>query len=91
VTVRIAALLWLLLGVGIWNGFFDLYVSRGAREYLQRKLEYETGRGPEPSMHAVMGAARRDGLVMASIWSVLVVGGGWVTLWWSTKRSGGAG
>ncbi len=28
-----AGALWLVVGVAVWNGFFDLYVSRGAREY----------------------------------------------------------
>jgi hypothetical protein len=82
VSARIIALLWLVLGIAVWNGFFDLYVSRGAREYLQKRLEFETGRGPEPSMQVVMGDARRDGLIMASMWSALIVGGGLATLRW---------
>ena len=39
VTCRaLAAVLWLVLGVAVWNGFFDLYVSRGAREYGQLRV-----------------------------------------------------
>ena len=83
---RLAAALWLALGVAIWNGFFDLYVSRGAREYGQLRVEHELGRGPEPDMKDVMGRAKRDGVVAASIWSVLVVGGGLGTLWLVTPR-----
>ena len=83
---RLLAAIWIVLAVGIWNAFFDLYVSRGAREYLQKQLEYETGRGPAPSMDAVMRAATRDGLVMSSVWAGLVVCGGLGTLWWAGRR-----
>jgi hypothetical protein len=72
--------LWLLVGAAVWNGFFDLYVSRGAREYLQRQAEAELGRGPAPAMDAVMANARRDGVEAASIWAVIVTGCGWSTV-----------
>jgi hypothetical protein len=58
----------------VWLAFFDLYVSRGAREYLQKQAEFELGLGPEPSMGDVMQQARRDGVVAAT-WL-----GGFVTL-----------
>jgi hypothetical protein len=85
VTLRVVAVLWLALGVAIWNGFFDLYVSRGAREYGQLRVERELGRGPEPDMNAIMASAQRDGVVAASIWASLVVLGGWGTIWVSSK------
>jgi hypothetical protein len=80
--VRSAAFyaLWLLVGAAVWNGFFDLYVSRGAREYLQKQAEAELGRGPAPSMDAVMASARRDGVEAASIWAVVVTGCGLSTV-----------
>jgi hypothetical protein len=81
VAVRVVAALWVVLGVAVWNGFFDLYVSRGAREYGQLRVEHELGRGPEPDMQAVMARAVRDGVRGATIWSVLIVGAGWGTLW----------
>jgi hypothetical protein len=88
VSTRAAAGLWLALGVAIWCGFFDLYVSRGAREYLQLQAEYELGRGPEPAMAEVMARARRDGLVASSVWAGLVVAAGWGTLWGARRRPG---
>jgi hypothetical protein len=87
-SVRAIAALWLVLGVAIWNGFFDLYVSRGAREYLQRQAEYQLGHGQEPSMTEVMARARREGLVMSSVWSGIVVVAGWGTLWGARRRNG---
>jgi len=80
--------LWIGLGVVIWNGFFDLYVSRGAREYGQLRVEHELGRGPEPDMKEVMGRAQRDGAVAASLWAVLVIAAGAGTLWVGRKSTG---
>ena len=80
--------LWLVLGAAIWNGFFDLYVSRGAREYGQLRVEHELGRGPEPDMKEVMGRAQRDGAVAASLWAVLVIAAGAGTLWVGRKSTG---
>lgn len=77
---RIAAALWLVLGVAVWNGFYDLYVSRGAREYGQLRVEAELGRTAEPDMTQVMARARRDGTVAATIWAALIVLAGWGTI-----------
>lgn len=77
---RAVAVAWLVLAGAVWNGVFDLYVSRGAREYLQKSAEHAAGLGPEPAMQAVMDAARHDGLIAATIWAVLVLTLGWVTL-----------
>jgi len=79
---RVLALLWLAFGVAIWCGFFDLYVSRGARMYLERQAEFKLHIAPEePAMTEVMARARHDGVVAASLWSAAVVGFGWTTLW----------
>jgi hypothetical protein len=58
--------LCVLVGAVCWLTLFDLYVSRGAREYLQKQAEHELGLGAEPSMADVMQSARRDGAVAAS-------------------------
>jgi hypothetical protein len=79
------AALWLVLGVVVWNGFFDLYVSRGAREYGQLRVEHELGRGPKPDMIEVMSRAKRDGAVAASVWAGLIVAAGFGTLWISRR------
>lgn len=73
---RLLAVLWLVIGLVIFNAFFDLYVSRGAREYLQKRAEYELRGGPEPQMDAVMAQSGRDAWVMSSIWAGLVVAAG---------------
>ena len=73
---RLLAVLWLVIGIVIFNAFFDLYVSRGAREYLQKRAEYELRGGSEPQMDAVMAQSVRDAWVMSSIWAGLVVAAG---------------
>lgn len=88
-TVRAVAVLWLVLGVAVWNGFFDLYVSRGAREYGQLRVEHERDRQPEPDMAAIMSRAQHDGVIAASMWALLIVGAGWGTMW--LVRRGGSG
>jgi hypothetical protein len=85
VTPRVLAVLWLALGVAIWNGFNDIYVSRGAHEYLQKLREFELGRGPNPDMTGVMVQAQRAGVQAASIWAGTVVAAGWGTIWVLTR------
>jgi hypothetical protein len=84
----VVAVLWLALGVAVWNGFFDLYVSRGAREYGQLRVEHEFRNGPDPDMQAVMARAQRDGVQGATIWAALVVAAGWGTIWVVTRAKG---
>jgi hypothetical protein len=80
VSRRLMAVLWLVIGIAVFNAFFDLYVSRGAREYLQKRAEYELRGGAEPRMDAVMAQSVRDGWIMSTIWAGLIVGAGWTTL-----------
>jgi hypothetical protein len=77
---RVLGALWIVVGVAVWNGFFDLYVSRGAREYGQKQAEFELGLGPQPSMAAVMSNAKHDGVVMSTIWAAGVVAAGFATI-----------
>jgi hypothetical protein len=81
VPVRAVALLWLALAAVVWNGIFDLYVSRGVREYGQLRVEHELGRGPDPDMIGVMARAQGDGVRAATGWAVLVAGTGWIGIW----------
>ena len=83
---RVFIAIWTAIGAAVWSGFFDLYVSRGATHYLQLQAEHELGRGPEPSMSAIMGDAKRLGLIAASLWAAVVVAGGWTTTLILTRR-----
>jgi hypothetical protein len=72
-------LLWLVLSVALWNGVLDLYVSRGAREYLQLQAEFQLGLRAEPAMAEVMRRAKRDGVRGASLWTALILAAGLTT------------
>jgi hypothetical protein len=88
-TRRLVALVWVAIAAAVWSGFFDLYVSRGAREYLQLSAESELGRAPRPSMTTVMAEARHAGAVAASSWALVVIVAGWGTIALVGKRRGG--
>ncbi len=77
---RALVVLWLILGVLIWNAFFDLYVSRGAREFLQEQAEFQLHIGSRPELDEVLGRAQHQGLIWASVWTGSVVGLGLATL-----------
>ncbi len=83
-------LLWLVLSVALWNGLFDLYVSRGAREYLQLQAEFQLGLGPEPAMADVMNRAKRDGVRGASLWATMVMAAGLTTTLVARRSTGSA-
>jgi hypothetical protein len=78
---RVLALAWLAVAAAVWCGFFDLYVSRGARQYLQEHAEYELHLlREEPSMVAIMARARRDGVMAATLWATAILLAGWATI-----------
>jgi hypothetical protein len=87
---RALVALWFVVGVVVWNGIFDLYVSRGAREYGQKAAEADLGFGPRVTMADVMDHARRDGVVAASVWAAVLGGCGLATTWLAgrTRPSG---
>lgn len=74
------AVLWLVIAVFVWNALFDLYVSRGAREYLQLLAESELGRISRPDMTQVMDQAKNMGIQGASIWAAIILAAGWATI-----------
>jgi len=89
VRTRVLAGLWLVAGVAIWNGFVDIYVSRGAREYGQKQAEADLGLGPKVSMTEVMANATHDGVVAGSLWASGIVVCGWATIWLSARKNPG--
>lgn len=83
---RALVALWVVVGLAVWNGIFDLYVSRGAREYGQKAAEADLGQGPRVTMSGVMAGATHDGVVAASLWAAVVSGCGVLTIWLATRQ-----
>jgi hypothetical protein len=80
-------IVWIGIGVVVWNGFFDLLMTRGVKEYLYRQAEHELGRGKPVTMREIMNETRADAAVKASIWAVLVAGAGVLTVILCTRSS----
>jgi hypothetical protein len=84
---RVFLIVWIGIGVVVWNGFFDLFMTRGVKEYLYRQAEHELGRGEPVTMRQIMDETRVDAAVKASIWAVLVAGAGVLTVILCTRSS----
>jgi hypothetical protein len=67
-----AAAFWLAVAFLVWNGFFDVLVTRGEKQYLLNQARHEAGTGPAASMDGVMSLTIRDAAVTASLWAGLV-------------------
>jgi hypothetical protein len=80
-------IVWIGIGVVVWNGVFDLFMTRGVNEYLYRQAQHELGRGEQVTMREIMNETKADAAVKASIWAVLVAGAGVLTVILCTRSS----
>lgn len=77
---RIAVALWVIVGVVVWNGVYDLMLVRGIKEFLFRDALYEAGRGPQTPIAAVMDAAVFDAVWISTLWASGIVLAGMCTI-----------
>jgi hypothetical protein len=77
---RTVVTLWLVLGVVVWNGLYDLLLSRGITNYLLEHAMYAAGRGPYVSLARELDLAVRDAGWISTLWSSLIVLAGLVTV-----------
>ena len=84
---RLLLIVWIGLGVVVWNGIFNLLMTRGVKEYLYRQAAHELGRGERVTMREIMDETMIDAAVKASIWAVLVAGAGILTVILCTRSS----
>lgn len=63
---------WLVVALIVWNGFFDILVTRGEKQYLLGQARHELGIGPAVSIDGVMTPTIHDAARKASVWGVLV-------------------
>lgn len=61
-----------LAAVVVWNLVFDLWLGQGERQYLWEQARHALGEGPPVSLAGWAASAVRSGLVVATIWAVLV-------------------
>lgn len=77
---RIAVTLWIVVGVIVWNGIFEMRVIRGVKEYLFRAALFDAGRGPLTPIAQVMDPAIHDALWIATLWASALMLAGMITI-----------
>jgi len=78
---RVLVLVWMGVAVTVWNGFYDLLITRGTKEYLMRSAFSRLGEGPSVSMVDIMAQTSHDAVFTASLWAGFVLASGWATIW----------
>jgi len=84
---RIAVALWILVGVVVWNGIFEMWVVRGVREYLLQAALADAGRRSAVPISDVMDPAIYDATWIATLWASSVVLAGLLTLRFGSRQS----
>jgi hypothetical protein len=77
---RRLALLWLAVGLVLWNGVYDMTLGEGIKEYLFRSALHEAGRGPRVSIAGVLDPFVFDAVWVATFWASIVTLAGLVTI-----------
>jgi hypothetical protein len=77
---RIALVLWLIVGVVVWNGLYDILLTRGVKEVLFRTALHQAGRAPAVPMAHVMDITVRDAIWISTLWACLILLAGLVTI-----------
>ena len=72
--------LWLVLGLALWNGVYDMMMGEGIKEYLFRSALHEAGRGPRPAIATVLDGAIFNAVWISTLWASVVLLAGLVTI-----------
>lgn len=70
---RVPLVVALCVGLLVWNLVFDLWLGQVERQYLWEQARRELHRGPGASLKVVMAQGIRDGAIVASGWTALIV------------------
>ena len=76
----IAVAIWVILGIALWNGVYDMILGQGLREYLFRSALHDAGRAPVMSVNAVVDPYITDALWISTFWASLVTLAGLLTI-----------
>jgi hypothetical protein len=75
---RTAVGVWIVLTLVVWNGVYDLLLTRGIKDYVLRNALHEAGRGPEVSMTALLDLTVTEAFWVSTLWaSVILFAGLW--------------
>jgi hypothetical protein len=85
---RIAVWVWIVLTVVVWNGVYDLVLTRGIKDYVLRNALHQAGRGPEVSMARLMDIAVTDAIWLSTLWACVILFAGLMTVRAAGRRGG---
>jgi hypothetical protein len=77
---RIAAGLWILVALVVWNLVYDLMVTRAVQEFMFRAALHEAGRGPAITMADVLDRNVYDAIWVSTLFASLVALAGFFTI-----------
>jgi hypothetical protein len=77
---RIAAACWLVVAIVVWNGVYDLLLTRAVKEYLLRVAMYEAGRGPLIPVSQVMDYSIYDAVWKSTLAASVILLAGLLTI-----------
>jgi hypothetical protein len=87
---RIAVAIWLVVALVVWNGVYDLLMTRGIKDYLLRQALHQAGRGPEVSMTALIDLAISEATWVSTLWASVILLAGLLTIRLLTRRASSA-
>lgn len=70
---RTALIVWIVLGIALWNGIFEMMVVRGVKEYLFQAALHEAGRRPFTRIGDVMDPTIYHATWVATLWTSIVL------------------
>lgn len=88
---RLLAGLWLVVGIVLWNGVYDMMLGEAIKEYLFRSTLHETGQAPHVTIATVLDPGIQRALMAATLWALAVVLCGLFTIRVLRQEPPGAG
>jgi hypothetical protein len=76
----IAAGLWVVVAVIVWNGLYDLLLARSTQHYLFQQAIHQAGRGPWIDLTTAMDVAVRDAIWISTLWAGILLLAGMSTV-----------
>jgi hypothetical protein len=85
---RIAVAVWIGLALVVWNGVYDLLLTRGIKDYLLRNALHQAGRGPDVSMTTLMDMTVNEAFWVSMLWASVILFAGLLTVRMFSARGG---
>ena len=77
---RLAAGIWIVVPLIVWNLVYDLLLTRGVQEFMLRAVLHEAGRGPETRMADVLDRYVYDAIWISTLFASIVALAGFGTI-----------